>query len=357
MAKIKIIVVALLIVLETSLLLCLSACNIKPITPKEYNTTPFLNPIAEFSVADPFIVYDSKTKFYYGLYTQGDRLEIFRHKHVSKLFSQGEAKLIFTPDGSKGIWGDIWAPDMHRAKDGRWYVYASGRITQEPGEKRIFGLASKTADPFGEWEFIGLPAGDVFSIDPTVVYAPNRKRYMCYSRVDHVYGQVLDIALLTKDGKCENAQTIARAELDWELVSPYVGTSAILEGPFFIQNDGRIFLIYSANGCWSNYYALGVLEYIGGAFNSPDSWKKHPEPLLTFGNGVYGPGHASFFYSPDKTELWCVYHGMAKSNENSTPAYRYCHLQKVEFDNTGYPVMGNPVGTTTPILPPSGEEK
>ena len=155
----------------------------------------------------------------------------------------------------------------------------------------------------------------------------------------------------------KNYATIARAELDWELVSPYVGTSAILEGPFFIQNDGRIFLIYSANGCWSNYYALGVLEYIGGAFNSPDSWKKHPEPLLTFGNGVYGPGHASFFYSPDKTELWCVYHGMAKSNENSPPAYRYCHLQKVEFDNTGYPVMGNPVGTTTPILPPSGEEK
>jgi len=32
------------------------------------------------------------------------------------------------------------------------------------------------------------------------------------------------------------------------------------------------------------------------------------------------------------------------------------HLQKVEFDETGYPVMGIPVGEETDIVPPSGEE-
>ena len=34
---------------------------------------------------------------------------------------------------------------------------------------------------------------------------------------------------------------------------------------------------------------------------------------------------------------------------------RYMHLQKVQFDETGYPVMGIPVGENVDILPPSGE--
>ena len=34
---------------------------------------------------------------------------------------------------------------------------------------------------------------------------------------------------------------------------------------------------------------------------------------------------------------------------------RYMHLQKVDFDETGYPVMGIPVGEHVDILPPSGE--
>ena len=33
------------------------------------------------------------------------------------------------------------------------------------------------------------------------------------------------------------------------------------------------------------------------------------------------------------------------------------HIQKVEFDDTGYPVMGLPIGGDTLIDPPSGEKK
>ncbi|MBR6688112.1 MAG: family 43 glycosylhydrolase, partial [Clostridia bacterium] len=80
-------------------------------------------------------------------------------------------------------------------------------------------------------------------------------------------------------------------------------------------------------------------------------------PLLSFGNGVYGPGHASFFRSPDGTELWCAYHGMDNENSDMSPDYRYCHLQRVEFNKTGYPVMGEPIGDDTLIAPPSGEKE
>lgn len=264
----------------------------------EYNTEQFNNPISPYDAPDPFITFDQETGYYYGLHTQGDRVEIYRSKHVADLLLEGESKVIYRATGENSVWGDIWAPEMHRGPDGLWYIYTSSRITKDPGEKRVFVLGSLTSDPFGEWEFKGRPAYDIFSIDPTVYTASDGTQYMCYSRVDSRKGQVLDIAKMKDPYTCYNGTTVAYAELDWELVEPYVGTKAILEGAFFLENNGRLFLIYSANGCWSNHYALGVLEYTGGDLCSAKSWKKHPEPLLTYGNEVYGPGHASFSAHP-----------------------------------------------------------
>ena len=324
----------------------------------EYNTAKFNNPVSYSDAPDPFITYDAETGYYYALYTQGDRVEIFRHKHAAEVLIEGESKVIYRATGENAVWGDIWAPEMHRAPDGLWYIYTSSRTSKEAGgEKRIFVLGSLTEDPFGEWEFKGRPAYDIFSIDPTVYTAPDGTQYMCYSRVDAQKGQVLDIAKMKDPYTCYNGKTIAKAELEWELVEPYVGASAILEGAFFLENNGRLFIIYSAHGCWSNHYALGVLEYVGGDLCSASSWKKHPEPLLTYGNEVYGPGHASFFRSPDGSEVWCAYHGMLVSNDTVTYAERYCNIQKVEFDSTGYPVMGKPIGYDELIAPPSGEVK
>ena len=324
----------------------------------EYNTTQFYNPISIGSAPDPFITYDSVTGYYYGIYTQGDRLELYRHKHAAEIFVEGESKVIYRATGENAVWGDIWAPEMHLAPDGLWYIYTSSRITSASGgEKRVFALGSLTSDPFGEWEFKGRPAFDIFCIDPTVYTTEDGTQYMCYSRVDSVKGQVLEIAKMMNPYTCYRGVTIAQAELEWELVEPYVGTKAILEGPFFLENNGRLFLIYSANGCWSNHYALGVLEYTGGDMCSADSWVKHPEPLLTYGNEVYGPGHAAFFRSPDLSEVWCIYHGMLLSNDTVTATERYTNIQRVDFDSTGYPVMGKPIGYDTLIDPPSGEIK
>lgn len=325
--------------------------------PVEYNKEQFCSNIWPFDAPDPFITYDSETGYYYCLFTQGNRVEIYRSKHVADILLDDDSKIIYEATGANVVWGDIWAPEMHRAPDGFWYIYTSSRITKEPGEKRIFVLKSLTSDPFGEWEFAGRPAYDIFSIDPTIYTAPDGKQYMCYSRVDAKKGQVLDICEMTNPTICKRAKTIAYAELDWELVEPYVGTRAILEGPFFLENNGRLFIIYSANGCWSNHYALGVLELTGDDILDPKSWTKHPEPLLVYGNGVYGPGHASFFRSPDGTEVWCCYHGMTSSNDTVTYAERHMFIQKVEFDETGFPVMGKPIGYDALIDPPSGEIK
>ena len=120
----------------------------------------------------------------------------------------------------------------------------------------------------------------------------------------------------------------------------------------------RLFIIYSGNGCWHDDYALGVLEFTGGDGGDlcdAKNWKKHAEPILVKGNGVFGPGHASFFRSPDGTEFWCAYHALAKSNPSNKPTTRWLNVQKVSFDETGYPVMGDAIGAAEQKSP-SGEK-
>ena len=105
------------------------------------------------------------------------------------------------------------------------------------------------------------------------------------------------------------------------------------------------------------HYCLGVLEHVGGPLCDAANWKKHDKPLFVYGNEVYGPGHAPFFTSPDGSEVWCAYHGMNEHNEEVKPTSRYFNIQRVDFDESGYPVMGLPVGYEVDLFPPVGEQE
>ena len=320
--------------------------------------TFFKNPMADFNAPDPFMTYDNVTGYYYALFTCGKRLEIFRSRRASDILKNGDSRVIYTVNGEKdGIWGDIWAPEMHKGTDGRWYIYTSGRIEDDGWEKRLFIMKADTEDPFGTWSFAGFPIPNRFAIDPTVYTAKDGKQYICYSTFFEDKGQVLEICDLKNPTTFgEERAMIATAELDWELVVPYINNYAIVEGAFFVESGERLFIIYSANGCWSDDYCLGLLEYTGGGLCRSESWKKHPKPIFVKGNGVYGPGHASFFKSPDNSEIWCAYHTLAEHNENATPTNRYFNIQKIEFDESGFPIASMAVGWEREIESPSGEQ-
>ena len=322
----------------------------------------FRNPISPFDAPDPFMTYVPETGYYYALFTRGRVLELFRSRHAAEICTGGDSKIIYRANGPRdGIWGDIWAPEMHRGTDGKWYIYTSGRIREERGaSKRIFIMEALSEDPFGEWAFKCIPTPDTASIDPTVYTSANGKQFLCCAREDR--GLVLTIYALENPWTFGKTwATIARARYDWETVPPYTGDSTINEGPFFVEEHGRLYIIYSGNGCWSDNYCFGVLEYMGddrsdpAKMCDPANWFKHEKPIFTMANGVFGPGHASFFRSPDGSELWCAYHGMKEHNASVTYAPRYFNIQRVDFDETGYPVMGEPAGYETDLIPPSGE--
>lgn len=322
----------------------------------------FRNPVSSGDAPDPFMTYDSVTGYYYSLFTCGSRLEIFRSRHAGTILSDKDSKVIYrTPD--HGFLKCIWAPEMHRV-NGRWYIYTSGQETEEHGPKRIFVLGAVSEDPFGEWEYLGKPLPWLWAIDGTSYTAPNGIQYLSYCRIEHdEHGHprnVLQIRRMVNPWTASDQfADIGRAEYPWEQIPPYDTRHLINEGPFFLEKNNRLFLIYSANGCTIAQYCLGLLEFIGDPNDSTQLcsakyWIKLDHPVFEQANGVYGPGHASFFSSPDGSEMWCAYHGMKTSNVSGKHV-RFMNLQKIGFDETGFPVMGQPVGYECDILPPGGE--
>lgn len=316
----------------------------------------FKNPIAHLETPDPFMTYDPVTAYYYMLYTHCNDVLIHRSRHAALCRKSTDTKVVYRLGEGGGICSDIWAPEMHKAPNGKWYIYTSGAVESDPsGEKHLFILESETADPFDGFHFKCLPTPDVFSIDPSV-FCYGGKQYICDSRVvmDRIPGeQVLEIAELDNPytyGKKRGI--VARVDYDWEKDNPGIW---INEGAFFVERNGRLFLFYSANGCWQNHYCLGVMELIGDDPCDAACWKKDPKPFLVQGNGVYGPGHASFFRSPDGSEVWVCYHTLKEDNPSEEPMNRYANILKISFDESGYPVPTVTPAPDTLHEAPSGE--
>lgn len=319
----------------------------------------FQNPLSQENFSDPFITYDKVTGYYYFIAScQCNQLTVYRSKKVGDILTKGESKVVYECKGN-GVYGPMWAPEMYKIGN-KWYIYTSCREQWDDNEfmyrKQLLILQSKTEDPFDGFEFGAKPDGTIFAIDPTSAVIDG-KQYICYSEVDpHGCGQILVIREMSDPlTLTSNLAVIAKATLPWELLDGYTGANAINEGAFFVVKDGRIFIIYSANGCWSDDYCLGVLEHLGGEICDANNWKKHEKPLFVKGNGIYGVGHAAFFASPDETELWCAYHCLLRSNPSVTKMDRHTCIQKIAFDETGYPVMGAPIGINVDICEPSGE--
>ena len=321
-------------------------------------TCTFVNPLGDDGHPDPCIVYCEKEHCYYGISTTGyplwgdDTLIIHRAEHFEDMFRNSESRVAYQSNAKDDTYGYLWAPELHYIK-GKWYIYTSCQNGPDEVLKHILVLEAKTDSPFDGFKLCGHINRDIFAIDPSVHYdAENDRLYLCSSPVIDGVQMIAVQELASPAEPIGEMAIVAKPELSWELVPPYVGEKAIVEGGYFVKSpNGRLFIIYSANGCWSDDYAMGLLEYKGGNMASADAWEKYPIPVVTKSNGNFGPGHATFFYSPDGSELWICHHCLCSSNPSNEPMKRRCHCQRVFFDQTGFPHIGEltPCDTPQPI--------
>lgn len=319
-----------------------------------YDPKGFKNPLTvEFETPDPYIIYSEKDKCYYGIHSGDTFLTLYRSKTLADIFKD-EKKVIYEASDKDGTYGDLWAPELYY-EDGFWYIYTSTKGGDNPYFWHMICLKSKGENPFDGFGFFCDINPTLRAIDATLLIRKSEK-YISFAIFDEGE-EKLAIQRLSSHGVPVGDYTvISETDFDWEKAPLFTcPDSHINEGPFFIEKGERLFLIYSANGCMSDEYCLGILEFKGGDILKKENWEKDEVPLFKKGNGNFGPGHAMFFYSPDKSELWVCHHCLERSNPDYSLLLRYCHCQKVFFDKTDFPHLDIPIEKNKLFKAPSGE--
>lgn len=332
------------------LLQALAACGIAQ------SEKTFTNPLLD-SGPDPWVV--QKDGFYYYMHTEGNGIAIYKTKSLSKLQKTAKKVIYHAPDSATAAY-NIWAPELHFLRN-KWYIYYTAGQTKDLATQRLFVMENSNPDPTqGTWTLKGQikdDSADFFAIDATAA-SINNKNYLIWS--GHISAsdqtQRLFIAELSDEPwKLKTGRTeISTPTYSWETI----GTPHVNEGPELLKNkQGKVFLTFSASGCWTDDYALGMLSLSDHA--DPliaANWTKSPTPVFTKKpeNKAYGPGHNGFFKSPDGKEDWIIYHanpepGLKCSNQRSP------RMQKFTWNPDGTPHFGEPVNINIPITKPSGE--
>ena len=302
--------------------------------------------------ADPWVYRHSDGVYYLTLTTETN-VTLWRSPTLSGV-AGGEKRVVWTPPAAGPGSRNLWAPELHFLR-GKWYIYYAADDGENENH-RMYVLENSSPDPF-EGEFvskgkIGDPAADRWAIDGTVL-AVGEQLYFVWSGWEGATNvrQNLYIAPMKTPVTLGGPRVeISRPTFPWERV----GTPNVNEGPQVVVRGDTVNLVYSASGSWTDDYCLGLLTArVGSDLLAPESWSKRPEPMFKSGQGVFGPGHASFVASPDGKEDWVVYHAARFQGSGWT---RNVRAQRFTWNADGTPSFGLPVPADTPIALPGGEK-
>lgn len=314
----------------------------------------FTNPLLT-SAPDPWVV--QAGDWYYFTHTTGNSIRLYRTKSMSDL-SNAEAKTIWSPPATGMNSKHLWAPEIHFIQN-KWYFYYAADDGENKNH-RMWVLENESADPFsGSWTDKGkLPlAEDKWAIDGSP-FEHNGELYFVWSGwagdID-IQQNIYIVKMSDPVTPVGDRVLISAPEHDWEKVG---GSPTVNEGPQFLSKGDKVFLVYSASGCWTDDYALGLLKAESGAdLLNPTSWTKSSTPIFSknVDGQAFGAGHNGFFKSPDGKEDWIIYHANPSSGQGCG-SNRSVRMQPFTWDESGLPVFGKPVGLGQRIQKPSGEQ-
>jgi GH43 family beta-xylosidase len=317
--------------------------------------TSFTNPLLP-SGPDPWVIRQDSN--YYYMNTLGDHLAIYPTSKMSSL-PLARSTTIWTPPTTGPYSKDIWAPELHYF-GGKWFMYfAADDGTND--NHRIYALENDAADPLSaNWVFKGKIAdssADYWAIDASA-FQYNGQYYLIWSGWPGTTNMEQDIYIarladpLTMQG---HRVMISSPTATWEKAG---APPAVNEGPEALINPaGQLFLTYSASGCWTDNYCLGLLTLkAAGDPMNPADWSKSAGPVFSSqpSAGAYAPGHNGFFLSPDGKENWIIYHANPVAAEGCGNT-RNPRMEPFTWNADGSPQFGVPLPINTPIRKPSGE--
>jgi GH43 family beta-xylosidase len=340
---------------RTLLLLAASAACCAP-TRAQQPLPPgtFTNPVLD-SGADPWVI-AWKGNYYY-MNSTGRNLTLWKTPDLTALRT-AQKRIVWTPDPGQPWSSELWAPELHRWGS-HWYIYFAADAGRNESH-RIYVLENAADDPIdGDWILKGKVADttDKWAIDADV-FELNGTHYLLWSgwKGDTNGEQDIFLARLSNPWTVDSPRTLISAPTyPWEKFGdlPHGEHVNVNEGPEALIHNGRVFVVFSASGCWTDHYSLGaVFASTTADLLDPSSWTKIDHPLLATDPkaGVYSPGHNGFFTAPDG-HPWIIYHANDAPGQGCGP-HRSPRIQPFTWDRNGTPIFGKPVPAGVPMAKP-----
>ncbi len=315
----------------------------------------FVNPIAEG--ADPWVVRDPNADRYLWCLSEGNRgIAIHAGKRLTAL---GGKHIVWSAPEAGPVSREIWAPELHFL-DGRWHVYFAASDGRNANHL-AYVLVSRTSDPLGDYDLHGpLETGDragkpIWAIDMTVLEREGR-RFALWSGWDEPGSdrQFLYAAAMKSPTEIvpPRVRICSNDDFPWEFTLDGGKGRGLHEAPQVLKTDRRTFVTYSCGASWKPTYKLGRLELTGRDPLDPQSWVKHDRPVFTSTDRTFGVGHSCFVPSPDRSQLWHVFHAKRDRNDGWR---RGVFVQPMEIGEDGAPKFFRPVAPGEPLKRPAGE--
>lgn len=240
----------------------------------------------------------------------------------------------------------LWAPELH-VIEGQLYLFFSGSLTNWSGVQSHVMKLKEGGDPMktADWETPirvkdqdgnNLYDADTqgITLDMTYFQVGDQGYVVWAQRQLHPVdtGSWLYIATVDKEEPWQltgERMVICKPDYGWDNNGTFV-----VEGPFVLQKDGKIYLTFSGSGT-DHTYCVGLLTASeDGNLLEASSWRKRNFPIFTSWSvaGQYGPGHNAYIMDDDGL-VYNIYH--AKWNKG----IRSASIRRVHFDMDGEPVL------------------
>ncbi|WMJ86586.1 family 43 glycosylhydrolase [Anaerocolumna sp. MB42-C2] len=311
----------------------------------------FMFPLAR-GYADPVILPWNNKYYYIATNDNKDDIGIYVREAdtISGLFAQGYTEtIILDLDEERGFNQTFWAPEFHVIGGDLYLLFAVSGSVWGPQchmmKLKKGGNILRAAD----WK---KPVR-IKKVDGTYLTEDGITLDMTYFRADGVscvvwsyrkgIGTPLDTGSMLYIATVEESDPtiltsepvlLSRPLFGWENVQGTINN----EGPYPLITEDTVYITYSGGAACGYTYALGLLSIPRGSdFLDINAWKKASTPVLSYFsvNGVYGPGHNSFFRDNDET-IMIMYHGEEEIVKFGT---RCTAMHRVHINHAGVPLF------------------
>jgi autotransporter-associated beta strand protein/T5SS/PEP-CTERM-associated repeat protein len=231
---------------------------------------------------------------------------------------------------------NVWAPEIHFFSN-RWYLYYSLAADPAGANHLNYVAQSQGTNASGPYTILGALFTGFWNIDGSVFAATNGQLYFIFSGSPSGTQNIYIAPMSNPYTLSATPVMISQPTMAWETVG---SPPSVNEGPYGFTHNGQTFIDYSASGCWTDSYCLGLLTLTGTNLMDPSEWTKSG-PVLSQQTGDYGPGHNGIFMDASG-QYWNIYHANDLSGQGCG-GYRQLHIQRLAWNANNQPVYGSPV--------------